>query len=141
MQRRIAIAILRIAIAVLCWHSLATNRFVMVHRGGTGDIPIVLKRRASVSVPVVATNGTALLRRIVFAEVLAWVAGLVAHVVQQFEEPCCEKGSEKRPYKVDPEVTWEVAVHDCWAEGAGEVKGTSGKVDSYPHALDTDIRT
>lgn len=83
---------LRIGIAViLCRHSLASNLFVMIHRGGPGDIPIVLKGGASAT--VVATDGTALPRQLVVAEILAGVAGLVAHVVQQFVEARCEEGT------------------------------------------------
>lgn len=108
----------------------------MIHRGGPRDISCVLKR--GTSAPRAATDSTALLRRVLSAvEVLAGVARLVAHPVQQFVEAHCEERAEKRPDKVDPEIAWEVAVHDCWAEGAGEVEGPSGEVDAYSHTLDS----
>jgi hypothetical protein len=134
-RRNPLLAQLRIGIVVILYrYSLATNSFLMIHRSGPRDIPPVLKWWGSAL--IMTRNGTGLLWYLVFAEVLARVAGLIAHAVQQFVESHCEEGAEKWPNEVDPEVAWEMAVHDCWAEGAGKIERTSSEVDACYYTLD-----
>jgi hypothetical protein len=64
------------------------------------------------------------------AEVLTWVAGLIAQAAQKLIEGRCQERAKEWAYEVYPEVSWEMMVHSRRSKRPSKVERATGEVNA-----------